>query len=76
LAVIVAAKVAGTAVVARLFTLTRPALLRLAWFAALHARWTAWKDALLAEVGATWPWRWARAVRWRWQRRWQALRRG
>jgi hypothetical protein len=76
LAVIVAAKVAGTAVVARLFTLTRPALQRLAWFAALHARWTAWKDALLAEVRATWPWRWARAVRWRWQRRWQAPRRG
>ena len=76
LAVIVAAKVAGTAVVARLFTLTRPALLRLAWFARLHARWTAWKHALLAQVRATWPWRWARAVRWRWQRRWQAQRRG
>src|SRR5574343_501955 len=32
-AVIVAAKLVGTAVVARLFTLTRPALMRMAWFA-------------------------------------------
>jgi len=63
LAVIVAAKVAGTAVLARLFALTRPALMRLAWFARWHARWTAWKDALLAQVRASSAWRQAREMR-------------
>lgn len=57
LAVIVVAKVVGTAIVARLFTLTQPALMRLAWFAALHGRWTAWKGALLAWVRGSALWR-------------------
>lgn len=63
LAVILAAKLGGTAVVARLFTLTRPALMRLAWFARLHGRWVPWKEALLARVRASAPWRLARALR-------------
>ncbi len=54
---IVAAKVAGTAAMARLFMLTRPALMRLAWFARLYARWTGWKEALLAHVRASAAWR-------------------
>ena len=37
--VILAAKLVGTAIVARLFTLTRPALMRLAWFAQVYTRW-------------------------------------
>ncbi len=73
--VIITAKIAGTAVVARLFTLTQPALMRLAWFAALHGRWTRWKGALLAHVRASGPWRAARALRRRVRRRWQAWRR-
>ncbi len=68
-AVIVAAKLVGTAVVARLYTLTQAALLRLPWFAALHAHWTGWKRALLAPVRASWPWRAARVLRRRWARR-------
>ncbi len=72
---IVIAKIAGTAVVARLFTLTQPALLRLAWFAALHGRWTRWKGALLGRVRASKPWRVARVLRPRALRRWQAFRR-
>jgi hypothetical protein len=75
-AVIVAAKIAGTAVVARLFTLTQPALMRLGWFARLYGRWTAWKEALLAYVRASWPWRWGRVARRRWQRQWQLWRAG
>jgi hypothetical protein len=62
LSVIVAAKLAGTAVLARLFSLTRPALMKLAWFARLHARWIAFKDALLARVRASAPWRAAHAA--------------
>ncbi len=55
--VIVVAKIAGTAVVARLFTLTRPALMRLAWFARAYGRWATWKAGLLRRVRASWAWR-------------------
>lgn len=55
--VIVVAKIAGTAVVARLFMLTQPALMKLAWFASLYLRWTTWKDALIARVRASAAWR-------------------
>jgi hypothetical protein len=48
-------KLFGTALVARVFTRTRPALLRMAWFARLYARWTRWKDALLERVRASAP---------------------
>ena len=63
LAVIVLAKVIGTAIVARLFALTQPALMSLPWFARLYARWTAWKEQLLAWVRASSAWRLARAIR-------------
>lgn len=74
--VIVVAKVAGTAVVARLFTLTRPALMRLAWFAALYGRWTRWKAALLARVRASRLWRLAIILARRERRRWRRLKAG
>jgi hypothetical protein len=54
---IVVAKVAGTAVVARLFALTQPTLVRLPWFAALYARWVTWKNGVMARVRASWAWR-------------------
>jgi hypothetical protein len=72
---VVAAKVVGTALVARLFTLTRPALMQLPWFARLHRRWIRWKEALLRPVRASWAWRWTRVARWRWHRRWAGARR-
>lgn len=56
LLVIVLAKIVGTAVVARLFVLTQPALMRLAWFVRWYARWIAWKTILLAHVYATPVW--------------------
>lgn len=77
LGVIVAAKVVGTAVVARLYALTQPALMRLPWFAALHGRWTTWKQGLLAWVRGSAPWQYLHALRLRlraalraWRRRW------
>jgi len=72
LVVIVLAKVLGTAIVARIFQLTQPALMRLAWFARWYARWLAWKARLLAWVRASTAWRTARAIRLRLRR---ALRR-
>lgn len=71
--VILAAKLVGTAVVARLFSLTQPALMQLAWFASAYARWTIWKTALLAQVRASWPWRFGRMLKHRIKQRWQRL---
>ena len=75
LGVIIVAKLVGTAMVARLFTLTQPALIRMAWFASLYVRWTAWKTALLERVRASWAWRagrvFKRAIRQR-MARWRA----
>lgn len=75
LVVIMVAKLVGTALVARLFQLTQPALMRLAWFAALYRRWTAWKEALLARIRTSWAWRAARAIRRRLSQRWARWRR-
>jgi hypothetical protein len=63
LAVIVIAKLVGTALLARLFTLTQAALMRLAWFAHWYGIWTTWKDALLARIRASWAWRTGRVVK-------------
>ncbi|HEV8691232.1 MAG TPA: hypothetical protein VGQ91_13110 [Ideonella sp.] len=73
--VIVVAQLVGTAILARLFTLTQPALMRLGWFARLYGRWSAWKQALLAWARASTAWQqlsaWRHALRERW-RRWRS----
>ena len=61
--VIVVAKLVGTAIVARLFTLTRPALMQMAWFARIYVRWSAWKEGLLTWVRGGLLWRLARVFR-------------
>lgn len=63
LLVIIGAKIVGTAVVARLFMLTRDSLLRLGWFARWYGRWVAWKDGLLAYVRASAAWQQARRLK-------------
>lgn len=70
--VIVVTKLIGTAVVARLFSLTQPALMTLPWFARWYARWSAWKTALLERVRASRPWRLGRQIRQQWITRWRA----
>jgi hypothetical protein len=62
-AVVIGAKLAGTAIVARLFTLTHDALMRLPWFAHLYTRWMGWKDTLLAQVRLSALWREARRLK-------------
>jgi len=54
--VIVVAKLVGTAVVARLFQLTQPSLMRLGWFARVYARWGVWKAEVTATVHASAAW--------------------
>jgi hypothetical protein len=62
LLVVLAAKLLGTAVVARLFHLTQPALMQLPWFARLYARWVVWKDGVIAQLKSARPWRLAHAL--------------
>lgn len=57
LIVVLAAKMLGTAAVARLFALTQPALMQMPWFASLYGRWKPWKDALIARVKDSPIWR-------------------
>lgn len=59
--VIIMAKLGGTAITARLFMLTQPTLMKLAWFAHLFARWMHFKDRVLARVKASPAWlQWTR----------------
>ena len=51
-AVAIVAKLVGTALVARIFTVTKPALMTLGWFARLHDRVNGWIDAAKAWVRA------------------------
>lgn len=61
ISVIIAAKLGGTAITARLFMLTRPTLMKLAWFARWFNRWMAFKDRVLTRVKASAAWQqWTR----------------
>lgn len=51
--VIIAAKFVGTALVARLYALTAPKLLCIAWFARLHTRFVAFKLRVYATINAS-----------------------
>ncbi|MBB4843439.1 hypothetical protein HNP55_001958 [Paucibacter oligotrophus] len=63
LGLILAAKLVGTAVVARLFQLIQPALMQLPWFARLYARWSVWKQGLLGWLRSQPAWRLARLLK-------------
>jgi hypothetical protein len=52
-----AAKVLATALVARLFLLTQPALMQIGWFAWAYETLMPWKDALVEKVRASTVWR-------------------
>lgn len=56
LGLVVVAKLTGTALAARLFQLTHPALMQMRWFARLYTPWKIWKDRMLAQVRNSWPW--------------------
>ena len=63
LAVIVAAKIVGTAVVAWIFKLTQPTLMQLRWFAWVYPRVKAWKDRWVGWMKATAVWKAASAMK-------------
>jgi hypothetical protein len=72
MATVVAAKLVGTALVARLFSLTKPALMRIQWFAWLYERFTAFKTRIYAALKATRIYRYAHQQRLRLRRVWLA----
>lgn len=57
------AKVASTALVARIFTLTKPALMQISWFVRAYDWFVPWKDALFEQIRASWVWRYGRIVK-------------
>lgn len=63
LVLLLSAKIGGTALMARLFQLTQPALMKLRWFAWWYPRWKTWKDGVLAEVRRSAAWRAGQAIK-------------
>jgi hypothetical protein len=61
LAIFIVAKVVGTAFLARIFELTKPALLGIEWFQKLYLRLSTWRDQLYAYVRSFRAWRMANA---------------
>jgi hypothetical protein len=74
LIVLLGAKLVGTALLARLFQLTEPALMQLAWFARWYPRWKAWKDQLIEQVRQSAPWRMGHQIKTQVRAWWAALR--
>ncbi|MEJ8809619.1 hypothetical protein WKW77_00970 [Variovorax ureilyticus] len=72
---LLAAKLAGTAIVARLFQLVEPALMRIPLFARWYPRWKGWKDRLMCMVRQSLPWRVGRTISNSVRRSWRSFRR-
>ncbi len=62
-ALFIGAKVASTAIIARIFMLTKPALMKLSWFARAYNVFIPWKDAIFARIRASFVWRHGRMVK-------------
>jgi hypothetical protein len=59
----VGAKIASTALIARIFLLTKPSLMQIGWFAAIYNVVMPWKEALFARIRASWAWRYGRMIK-------------
>ena len=74
--VIVAAKLLGTALVGRLFILTEPQLMQIAWFARVIGWWRETKLRVKAALAESAAWRGMRTVLRRWRVRVKRMVRG
>lgn len=63
LVLLLGAKLGGTALLARLFQLTQPALMQLRWFARWYPRWKTWKEGVLDQVHRSAVWREGRRLK-------------
>jgi hypothetical protein len=62
-ALFLGAKVASTAFIARIFLLTKPALMRIGWFARAYNWLIPWKDAIFARIRESFAWRYGRMLK-------------
>ena len=76
LLLLLAAKVAGTAIVAWLFEVLEPALMRIPVFARWYPRWKVWKDHVLAKVRSSAMWIFVRRVNEGLRQWWRRVRDG
>lgn len=63
--VVLLAKLISTALIARIFLLTKPTLMQIGWFQRACDSFVPWQDSLFAWVRGTWVWRYGRVVKWR-----------
>ncbi len=63
--VLIAAKLASTALIARIFLLTKPALMQIGWFQRAYDLFVPWQEALFSWIRGSWVWRYGRVVKWR-----------
>ena len=61
----IGAKIAGTAILARLFMLTQAKLMQISWFARGYNWLMPWQERMFAVVRASWAWRYGRIVKYR-----------
>ncbi|WP_374317026.1 hypothetical protein [Aquabacterium sp.] len=73
LLIILAAKVGGTALTARLFMLTRDTLMQLPWFARWFQRWMDWKTRVIDAVKASAAWQQWQRLRSHIHQQWRSL---
>jgi hypothetical protein len=59
----IGAKLASTAIIARIFTLTKPALMQIGWFASAYTWFVPWKDAFFTTIRESFAWRYGRMLK-------------
>lgn len=62
---LIGAKLTSTAIVARIFILTKPALMQIGWFAKAYAIFVPWEEAAMHRLRSSWAWRVGRVVKYR-----------
>jgi hypothetical protein len=62
-ALFISVKLTSTALLARIFTLTKPALMQIEWFARGYNWFVPWKDALFTTIRESFTWRYGRMLK-------------
>ena len=71
---LITTKLFGTAICARLFKLTKPALMEIGWFAYLYPRWKNWKDRIISLVRKSGFWLAMHRVKLKLKKWWTSVR--
>ncbi len=60
---LIAAKLASTALIARIFTLTKPALMQIEWFSRAYNAFVPWQEAMFVWLRSSAIWRYGRVIK-------------